>query len=114
MILAEFSCYLTVCYDPLYRYIFSTEGHLLPSTPQISLVREHCSYFGAYCKNDNIKQEHQASDAASNLQETNDSRFLGNWADVGLPSESSFSDSMHISGYLKVRIAVLLCLTLFF
>nr|CAB3478469.1 unnamed protein product [Digitaria exilis] len=32
-----------------YKYIFSTEGHLLPVTPQIALVDEHCSYFGAFC-----------------------------------------------------------------
>ncbi|XP_074304324.1 alpha-mannosidase I MNS4 isoform X2 [Silene latifolia] len=36
-----------------YKYIFSTEGHLLPATPQVSLVREHCSYYGAYCHNYN-------------------------------------------------------------
>lgn len=33
-----------------YKYVFSTEGHLLPATPQISLLREHCSYLGAFCK----------------------------------------------------------------
>ncbi|KAK1297356.1 putative alpha-mannosidase I MNS4 [Acorus calamus] len=33
-----------------YKYIFSTEGHLLPATPEISLVHEHCSYFGSFCK----------------------------------------------------------------
>nr|AWA44967.1 alpha-1,2-Mannosidase [Saccharum officinarum] len=32
-----------------YKYIFSTEGHLLPVTPEIALVDEHCSYFGAFC-----------------------------------------------------------------
>ncbi|TVU34929.1 hypothetical protein EJB05_16787 [Eragrostis curvula] len=32
-----------------YKYIFSTEGHLLPVTPEIALVNEHCSYFGAFC-----------------------------------------------------------------
>ncbi|XP_004970138.3 alpha-mannosidase I MNS4 isoform X3 [Setaria italica] len=32
-----------------YKYIFSTEGHLLPVTPEIVLVDEHCSYFGAFC-----------------------------------------------------------------
>ncbi|KAJ3696116.1 hypothetical protein LUZ60_001493 [Juncus effusus] len=33
-----------------YKYIFSTEGHYLPTTPEISLVNEHCSYFGSFCK----------------------------------------------------------------
>lgn len=32
------------------RYIFSTEGHLLPISPEISLVHEHCSYVGSFCK----------------------------------------------------------------
>ncbi|CAN1310124.1 Alpha-mannosidase I MNS4 [Linum perenne] len=40
-----------------YKYIFSTEGHLLPATPQIALAREHCSYFGAYCKSSDVQQE---------------------------------------------------------
>ncbi|KAF3778070.1 putative alpha-mannosidase I [Nymphaea thermarum] len=31
-------------------YVFSTEGHLLPLSPEISLVQEHCTYFGAYCR----------------------------------------------------------------
>ncbi|XP_031488090.1 alpha-mannosidase I MNS4 isoform X2 [Nymphaea colorata] len=33
-----------------YQYVFSTEGHLLPLSPEISLVQEHCTYFGAYCR----------------------------------------------------------------
>ncbi|PON78078.1 Glycoside hydrolase [Trema orientale] len=84
-----------------YKYIFSTEGHILPSTPQISLAREHCSYFGSYCKSGNIKQQHHKSDVASNLQETNDSRSFGSWAHGGLPSESTFSDSIPLSGFIK-------------
>lgn len=40
-----------------YKYIFSTEGHLLPLTPQISLAREHCSYFGGYCPRNATKFE---------------------------------------------------------
>ncbi|KAJ3698824.1 hypothetical protein LUZ61_002529 [Rhynchospora tenuis] len=35
-----------------YKYIFSTEGHFLPATPEISLANEHCSYIGAFCKGD--------------------------------------------------------------
>ncbi|XP_024022968.1 alpha-mannosidase I MNS4 [Morus notabilis] len=80
-----------------YKYIFSTEGHILPLTPQISLVREHCSYFGAYCRSGAVKQERHGS----HLQETNDSRSFGSWAHGGLQSESSFSDSIPISGFIK-------------
>ncbi|KMZ61126.1 mannosyl-oligosaccharide 1,2-alpha-mannosidase, family GH47 [Zostera marina] len=35
-----------------YRYVFSTEGHFLPATPEISLAGEYCSYYGAFCKYD--------------------------------------------------------------
>ncbi|XP_078175719.1 glycosyl hydrolase family 47 protein isoform X1 [Carex rostrata] len=35
-----------------YKYIFSTEGHFLPATPEIALASEHCSYFGSFCKGD--------------------------------------------------------------
>ncbi|KAL6522704.1 Alpha-mannosidase I mns4 [Orobanche hederae] len=45
-----------------YKYIFSTEGHLLPLTPQISLVSEHCSYLGAYCRSANLSRETYSSD----------------------------------------------------
>lgn len=33
-----------------YPYIFSTEGHLFPMTPEISLTKEHCTYAGSFCK----------------------------------------------------------------
>ncbi|KAL6548347.1 Alpha-mannosidase I mns4 [Orobanche gracilis] len=45
-----------------YKYVFSTEGHLLPLTPQISLVSEHCSYLGAYCRSANLSRETYSSD----------------------------------------------------
>uniref|UniRef100_M4F4I4 alpha-1,2-Mannosidase n=1 Tax=Brassica campestris TaxID=3711 RepID=M4F4I4_BRACM len=45
-----------------YKYIFSTEGHLLPLTPQISLAREHCSYFGGYCPRNATKFEQSNDD----------------------------------------------------
>lgn len=32
-----------------YPYIFSTEGHLFPITPEISLLAEHCTYPGSFC-----------------------------------------------------------------
>jgi len=33
-----------------YPYVFSTEGHLFPMTPEISLTTEHCTYAGSFCK----------------------------------------------------------------
>lgn len=35
-----------------YPYIFSTEGHIFPMTPEISLVGEHCTYLGSFCNDD--------------------------------------------------------------
>lgn len=86
------------------RYIFSTEGHLLPATPEIALVQEHCSYFGAYCNTGSIRNESQASDVPSNSQETYDGSLYGR-VRTGIPSDSSLSDSTSISGLIKVRIA---------
>ncbi|XP_019181231.1 PREDICTED: alpha-mannosidase I MNS4 isoform X1 [Ipomoea nil] len=47
-----------------YKYIFSTEGHLLPASPQISLVHEHCSYLGAYCRTSDLEPTIHASHIA--------------------------------------------------
>ncbi|KAI4345733.1 hypothetical protein L6164_012831 [Bauhinia variegata] len=56
-----------------YKYIFSTEGHLLPATPQISLVREHCLYHGAYCRSDDLRQKSFKSETENDLSESDDS-----------------------------------------
>ena len=71
------------------RYIFSTEGHLLPATPQISLVHEHCSYIGAFCKIADYKQESHTSDIATGLQEANGSRLHEGQVHSRLPSFTS-------------------------
>lgn len=83
-----------------YKYIFSTEGHLLPATPQISLKREHCSYFGAYCKDGDSKQGSETSGVSVDPQETNGSRFYGSWVHTGFPSDS-FLESTPIPGLIK-------------
>ncbi|CAN0887163.1 Alpha-mannosidase I MNS4 [Linum grandiflorum] len=80
-----------------YKYIFSTEGHLLPATPQIALVREHCSYFGAYCKSSDVEQESCGSDT-SNHPEANSSTSHGNRIHGGYSSDSSFVESLNPSG----------------
>ncbi|KAL3507753.1 hypothetical protein ACH5RR_033135 [Cinchona calisaya] len=54
-----------------YKYIFSTEGHLLPATPQISLVREHCLYFGAFCRSSDLRLETNISGIAKDPGEAN-------------------------------------------
>ncbi|XP_073278439.1 alpha-mannosidase I MNS4 [Primulina huaijiensis] len=56
-----------------YKYIFSTEGHLLPATPQISLVTEHCSYIGAYCRSGNPRQETYPSHISKDSRDRNQS-----------------------------------------
>ncbi|KAF3456902.1 hypothetical protein FNV43_RR01556 [Rhamnella rubrinervis] len=79
-----------------YKYIFSTEGHLLPATPQISLVREHCLYLGAFCKGGD-KQEPHASNVSN--QETNDSWLYG--SSGGFTSDHTFSNMIPTSGFIK-------------
>lgn len=81
------------------RYIFSTEGHLLPATPQISLVREHCSYLGAYCNDSNSRVQTRFSDFANDLGETNGSYT------IPAASVSRASSNFHastVSGLIKV------------
>ena len=39
------------------RYVFSTEGHLFPMTPEISLFAEHCTYLGSYCNQQSINND---------------------------------------------------------
>ncbi|CAL1396493.1 unnamed protein product [Linum trigynum] len=90
-----------------YKYIFSTEGHLLPATPQISLAREHCSYFGAYCKkSSDTKQEScSKSEASMNFQEAanaSSTSSYGSWVHRGYSSsDSSFLESINPSGLIK-------------
>ncbi|KAL5782750.1 hypothetical protein ACOSP7_007779 [Xanthoceras sorbifolium] len=83
-----------------YKYIFSTEGHLLPATPQISLVKEHCSYFGAYCRSGDSKKEFDTLDVSDDPQETNESKVYGDRSHTGFPSDS-FLGSTPVSGLIK-------------
>ncbi|XP_019259397.1 PREDICTED: alpha-mannosidase I MNS4 isoform X4 [Nicotiana attenuata] len=82
-----------------YKYIFSTEGHLLPATPQISLVREHCSYFGAYCRNSNLILKTHTPESA----ETNSSHSQTQPADSSSLSHSSYQSSPPITGLIKEK-----------
>lgn len=84
-----------------YKYIFSTEGHLLPATPQISLVREHCSYYGAYCEGLEVRPESHASAIPSDRQDANDSRLYRIEGRPRFQSASTFLDSASVSGLIK-------------
>lgn len=84
-----------------YKYIFTTEGHLLPTTPQISMVGEHCSYFGAYCKSGGNEQESPKSDVSLNPQGTNASTSYGGQVHTGYPLDSTFFESTATSGLMK-------------
>ncbi|CAD6229646.1 unnamed protein product [Miscanthus lutarioriparius] len=81
-----------------YRYIFSTEGHLLPVTPEIALVDEHCSYFGAFCHG---SADHGYGASASSTKHQN-----GNYTqldDIQTPSgHYSMSNVLFTTGgYIK-------------
>ncbi|GJM92971.1 hypothetical protein PR202_ga09480 [Eleusine coracana subsp. coracana] len=80
-----------------YKYIFSTEGHLLPVTPEIALVNEHCSYFGAFC-NGSAGHGYAASSISTEHQNANQSQF----GIRTLSSQISVSDVLFTSrGYIK-------------
>ncbi|KMS98768.1 hypothetical protein BVRB_3g068450 [Beta vulgaris subsp. vulgaris] len=87
-----------------YEYIFSTEGHLLPATPQISLVREHCSYLGAYCMshNSSLRQEPRSPEIYRKSEEANGSGFQRGWGPSallsGLPDRKASSGSASVKG----------------
>ncbi|XP_051127519.1 alpha-mannosidase I MNS4 [Andrographis paniculata] len=70
-----------------YRYIFSTEGHLLPATPQISLVHEHCAYLGAYCRS---IQETDSHDTIKDSRGTNHSESFTDTDNINFQSWPSF------------------------
>ncbi|KAI9070487.1 hypothetical protein K1719_047551 [Acacia pycnantha] len=82
-----------------YKYIFSTEGHLLPATPQISLVKEHCLYYGSYCRTNDIRQRSFSSEVDNDLQESNDSTISGTHAEF--MSDYNTFESTSISGLIK-------------
>ncbi|PSS33816.1 Alpha-mannosidase [Actinidia chinensis var. chinensis] len=84
-----------------YNYIFSTEGHLLPLTPQISLVREHCSYLGAYCKSSHMRQKSYTSDISMDSQETNGTRLYKGSVSTSFASDSSSQKFTSASGLIK-------------
>ncbi|KAI3964858.1 hypothetical protein MKW92_031844 [Papaver armeniacum] len=84
-----------------YKYIFSTEGHLLPATPEISLVNEHCSYLGAFCRANDARHKSlfNASDDAS--QESNGSKLHLSWGSSSFSSDRTFHGSGSRSGLIK-------------
>ncbi|KAL5068413.1 hypothetical protein RYX36_019300 [Vicia faba] len=84
-----------------YKYVFSTEGHLLPATPQISLVREHCLYYGAYCRSGDLRQTYFVSEAEKDKHESNDSRFYGSWTKSTYSSDYTTSEASASSGLIK-------------
>ncbi|XP_038877093.1 alpha-mannosidase I MNS4 [Benincasa hispida] len=82
-----------------YKYVFSTEGHLLPATPQISLVREHCSYLGAFCKS-KMEPESGMINNATDVEEAKHS-FSEGTTSTEIPSSSAFSELTSTTGLIR-------------
>ncbi|XP_062222812.1 alpha-mannosidase I MNS4 isoform X2 [Phragmites australis] len=81
-----------------YKYIFSTEGHLFPVTPEIALVDEHCSYFGAFCDG-SAGHGYGTSASSTKYQNANYTQFDGSRTPS---SEYSVSDILFTTrGYIK-------------
>jgi hypothetical protein len=86
-------------YHWLCRYIFSTEGHLLPATPQIALVEEHCLYFGAFC-NGSTTRGYGNGDSSSKQRSSNYTQFDDRQT---ASSQYSMSNGLFATrGYIKV------------
>uniref|UniRef100_A0A0E0C8D2 alpha-1,2-Mannosidase n=1 Tax=Oryza meridionalis TaxID=40149 RepID=A0A0E0C8D2_9ORYZ len=80
-----------------YKYIFSTEGHLLPATPQIALLDEHCLYAGAFC-NGTAGHGYGTGDSYNKHQNANSIPF----DDSRTPSDQSLSNILSTTrGYIK-------------
>ncbi|CAO2182733.1 unnamed protein product [Urochloa humidicola] len=80
-----------------YKYIFSTEGHLLPVTPEIALIDEHCSYFGAFC-NGSADRGYGTSASSTKHQKANYTQF----DDIQTSSSLySVSNMFTTRGYIK-------------
>uniref|UniRef100_A0A7N0TKH9 alpha-1,2-Mannosidase n=1 Tax=Kalanchoe fedtschenkoi TaxID=63787 RepID=A0A7N0TKH9_KALFE len=82
-----------------YKYIFSTEGHLLPATPQISLVREHCSYLGSFCS---ATDQTRFASLVKSAGESNSSKVFRVRSSTSLYSSPHFN-SAPVSELLKGR-----------
>ncbi|CAH1427180.1 unnamed protein product [Lactuca virosa] len=87
-----------------YKYIFSTEGHLLPMTPRISLAHEQCLYLGAYCQTNNFGQEYPRSYILKDdmqMQATNNSRFQRSLGSPSYVTQYGLYKTTSISGIIK-------------
>ena len=89
-------------YHWLDRYIFSTEGHLLPVTPEIALADEHCSYLGAFC-NGSADRGYGTSASSTKHKKANYTQL----DDIQTPSSHYSASNMFATrGYIKV---ILMC-----
>nr|KYP74644.1 ER degradation-enhancing alpha-mannosidase-like 2 [Cajanus cajan] len=84
-----------------YKYIFSTEGHLLPATPQISLVREHCLYYGAFCRTGDSRQTYFMPEPDEDKKESNDTRFFESWTKATYSPDYTTFEPSAVSGLIK-------------
>lgn len=73
---------------------------MLPATPQISLVREHCSYLGAFCKSE-VEPESGNINNATDVEEAKRS-FSEGTTSAEIPSSSDFSELTSTTGLIRV------------
>lgn len=71
----------------------------MPATPEIALVNEHCSYFGAFCKGEG-GQIYGTKGTLLGHQEANDTRSDSKWVLSG--QHVNLKDSFATSGFIKV------------
>ena len=81
---------------------------MLPATPQISLVREHCSYLGAFCKS-RVESESDAINNATSVEEAKHS-FSEGTTSTETPPSSDFDELTSTTGLIRVIVSVALSL----
>lgn len=80
----------------------------MPATPQISLVREHCSYLGAFCKS-RVEPESDKMNNATDVEEAKRS-FSDGTTSTEIPSISDFADLTSTTGLIRVIVSIALSL----
>ncbi|XP_057840091.2 alpha-mannosidase I MNS4 [Cryptomeria japonica] len=88
-----------------YQYIFNTEGHLFPMSPEISLTEEHCSYVGSFCK-DNHQHNSMLNNFKTDLKEAmefhaNDKAFGNDWCPATNPTHEAKDEYNAMHGLIK-------------
>lgn len=80
----------------------------MPATPQISLLREHCSYLGAFCKS-KVEPESGNINNATDVEDAKRS-FSEGTTSTEVLSSSDFVELTSTTGLIRVIVQIALTL----